>query len=121
MRLESGAGHGLRALSASTGRAKRPSCATATRPASAAGRSLKALANIEGPIAAALAGADGREQAAIDARLIEPDGSDDKSALGANALLAVSLATAHAGASSAGLPLYRYLATGSSSLVLPTP
>ena len=82
---------------------------------------LKALANIEGPIAAALAGADGREQAAIDARLIELDGSDDKSALGANALLAVSLATAHAGASSAGLPLYRYLATGSSSLVLPTP
>ena len=54
-------------------------------------------------------------------RLIELDGSDDKSALGANALLAVSLATAHAGASSAGLPLYRYLATGSSSLVLPTP
>ena len=41
---------------------------------------LKALANIEGPIAAALAGADGREQAAIDARLIELDGSDDKSA-----------------------------------------
>lgn len=82
---------------------------------------LKALANIEGPIAEALIGVDAADQAAIDAHLCELDGTPDKSRLGANAILAVSLANAHAAASAAGVPLYRHLATDSSDFVLPAP
>ncbi len=82
---------------------------------------LKALANIDGPIASALAGADAADQAAIDARLCELDGTEDKSHLGANAILAVSLANAHAAANAAGVPLYRHLGGESGPFVLPTP
>ena len=84
---------------------------------------LRALANIEGPIAAALegAGADAADQAGVDRLLCELDGSRDKSRLGANALLAVSLATAHAAANARGLPLYRHLARERSEFVLPVP
>lgn len=82
---------------------------------------LKALANIEGPIAEALIGVDAADQAAIDAHLCELDGTPDKSRLGANAILAVSLANAHAAASAAGVPLYRHLAADSSDFVLPAP
>ena len=69
----------------------------------------QAVANINGALRDAVLGMEAGEQAALDARIIELDGTDNKGRLGANALLAVSLATAQAQAASAGLPLYRYL------------
>ncbi|NMG76896.1 phosphopyruvate hydratase [Aromatoleum diolicum] len=81
----------------------------------------KALANVEGPIAAALKGRDARDQAAIDALLCELDGTPDKSNFGANALLAVSLATAHAAANAQTIPLYRHLGDASRGFDLPVP
>ncbi len=80
----------------------------------------RAVANVREVIAPALAGMDARRQRAIDARLVELDGTPNKSRLGANALLAVSLAAAHAGAVAAGLPLYRYLG-GVNAHLLPVP
>ncbi len=81
---------------------------------------LKAVGNINGPIRAAILGADAQDQAALDAKMIALDGTDGKSNLGANALLAVSLAAAHAAATDQGLPLYRHLAR-SGDLTLPVP
>jgi enolase len=72
---------------------------------------LKAVANVNGVLKSAVTGLDAREQAAVDRRMIELDGTDNKGHLGANALLAVSLATAQAAASDAKLPLFRHLAT----------
>jgi len=69
----------------------------------------RAVANINGEIRSAVVGMDAADQAGVDTRMIELDGSDNKGRLGANAVLAVSLATAQAQARSAGLPLYRYL------------
>src|SRR5690348_17050964 len=68
---------------------------------------LKAVQNVEEEIAPRLVGQDCREQAAIDALLLELDGTPNKGKLGANALLGVSLAVAHAAANSVELPLYR--------------
>jgi len=86
-----------------------------------AGRgTLQAVANVEHTIAAALRGVEASEQAALDDRLIELDGTADKRRLGANAILGVSLAVARAAASSAGMPLYRYLG-GASASELPVP
>src|SRR6185312_1300748 len=65
-------------------------------------------------------GQDAREQAAIDRRLIELDGTPDKSRLGGNALVATSMAVLNAAAASAGLPLWRYLA-GGNTVMLPLP
>ncbi|HEU4618032.1 MAG TPA: phosphopyruvate hydratase [Gammaproteobacteria bacterium] len=70
---------------------------------------LRAVANVEGEIRSAVAGRDAADQAALDARLIELDGTENKSRLGANAILAVSLASAKAMAAERGLPLFRYL------------
>src|SRR5688572_13764859 len=70
---------------------------------------LKAVGNVNGPIRQALLGADPRGQAALDEKLIALDGTENKSRLGANAILAVSLAAAHAAAGDAKLPLYRHL------------
>jgi enolase len=81
---------------------------------------LKAVASVNGPIRSALLGANPQEQAALDARMIKLDGTDGKSNLGANAILAVSLAAAHAAAVDQGLPLYRHLAP-SGDLTLPVP
>jgi len=81
---------------------------------------LKAVENVNGEIATALVGMPAAEQAAIDRRLIELDGTGDKSRLGANAILGASLAVAHAAAGSLGIPLYRYLG-GESATVLPVP
>ena len=81
---------------------------------------LKAVANVNGKIADALKGFDARAQEKIDAKLIELDGSPNKKNLGANALLGVSLATAHAAAAAANLPLFRYLG-GPGARVLPVP
>ena len=81
---------------------------------------LTAVAHVNGEIAAALNGADASDQQAIDDRLCALDGSPNKARLGANALLAVSLATAKAAAASAGVPLYRYLG-GDDACGMPVP
>src|SRR5437868_10117967 len=70
---------------------------------------LKAVEHVNTVLRQALLGHDPRDQAGIDRRLIELDGTENKGRLGANALLAVSLASAHAAARDARLPLYRYL------------
>jgi enolase len=79
-----------------------------------------AVRNVNEVIATRLAGADALHQVALDARLIEMDGTPNKAKLGANAVLGVSLACAHAAAASCGLPLYRYLG-GSNARILPVP
>jgi enolase len=81
---------------------------------------LKAVHNVNEVIAPALEGLDALDQAEIDHALLELDGTDNKSRLGANALLAVSLATARAAALHQELPLYRYLG-GPNSRTLPVP
>jgi len=81
---------------------------------------LKAVEHVNDEIADALLGMDARDQIGVDQALIELDGSEDKSRLGANAMLAVSLATAKAAAEQTGLPLYRYLG-GTAANVLPVP
>jgi enolase len=80
----------------------------------------RAVANVVGEIAERLKGVDVREQRALDEALIELDGTPNKSRLGANAILGVSLAAAHAGAQADGVPLYRYLGGDTASL-LPLP
>jgi enolase len=80
----------------------------------------KAVANVERVIAPALKGRDATQQAAIDKRLLDLDGTPTKRRLGANALLGVSLAVAKAAAAAAGEPLYRYLG-GSKAVTLPVP
>jgi enolase len=81
---------------------------------------LKAVAHCNGEIREALLGMEAGEQEGIDGRMIELDGTPNKGRLGANAILAVSLATAKAAASEANQPLYRHLG-GSRSLTLPVP
>jgi enolase len=81
---------------------------------------LDAVANVEREIGPALAGADAGDQAGVDRLLLELDGTPNKSRLGANAVLGVSLAVAKAAAAAAGLPLYRWLG-GNGASVLPVP
>src|SRR5207248_2346758 len=80
----------------------------------------KAVDNVNSKIAPELIGLDPRDQEAIDALMIELDGTPNKAKLGANAVLGVSLAVAKAAAASAGLPLYRYLG-GTNARTLPAP
>jgi enolase len=80
----------------------------------------QAVNNIEERIAPALCGLSALDQSAVDGAMTELDGSDNKSSLGANAVLAVSLATARAAANGVGLPLYRYLG-GPLANLLPVP
>ena len=80
----------------------------------------KAAANVNKKIASTLKGWDARDQAKIDNKLIELDGTPNKKNLGANALLGVSLAVAHAAAAAENLPLFRYLG-GTEARVLPVP
>jgi enolase len=80
----------------------------------------RAVANVDGEIAAALTGIDAASQGAVDEALIELDGTPNKSRLGANAILGVSLATAQAQAAEEGLALWRYLGGPDASL-LPVP
>src|SRR6059058_4817089 len=80
----------------------------------------KAVANVNEKIAAAIKGWDARDQAKIDNKLIELDGSKNKKNLGANALLGVSLAVAHAAAAAENVSLFRYLG-GADARVLPVP
>jgi enolase len=80
----------------------------------------RAVANANGEIAQAIVGKDASDQRGLDEALIALDGTPDKSRLGANAILGVSLAAAHAQAAEEGLPLWRYLG-GESARVLPVP
>lgn len=72
----------------------------------------KAVENVNGPIANALHGFDATDQEGLDRRLIDLDGTENKGRLGANALLGVSMANAHAVAASRKIPLWQHLATG---------
>ena len=83
----------------------------------------KAVANVRDVIAPSIIGMDASDQAAIDAALCDLDGTPLKSSLGANAILAVSLAVAKAGAAQKKVPLYRHFAdlAGRSDVVLPVP
>jgi enolase len=120
----------LRLAGGATGRASVPSGAsTGTREAlelrdggSAFGGKgvTRAVANVNGEIADAVRGRDVSDQRALDDALIALDGTQDKSRLGANALLGVSMAAARAGAMSAGQPLWRYLG-GEQANLLPVP
>jgi enolase len=80
----------------------------------------RAITNVNTVIAHAVAGMDATDQEALDERLIELDGTRNKTRLGANALLSVSMATAHAAAAAAGQPLYRYLG-GADAALIPLP
>ena len=81
---------------------------------------LDAVSNVNGEIAETLVGFDATDQQAIDAAMIELDGTKNKSRLGANAILGVSLATAKAAADYSELPLYRYVG-GTQARILPVP
>src|ERR671920_528133 len=80
----------------------------------------QAVGNVNGEIAEAVAGHDATDQAGLDRTLVELDGTPNKARLGANAILGVSLAAAHAAAAEEGLPLWRYLG-GEAAHVLPVP
>ena len=81
----------------------------------------KAVENINGPIAQALRGFEAREQLDVDRTMIELDGTPNKGALGANAILAVSMAVARAAAAEHQMPLWRYLADEGHATLLPVP
>ena len=81
---------------------------------------LRAVQNVNETIQDALTGLDTLDQVALDGRMIELDGSENKGMLGANAILGVSLALAHAGAAATNVPLYRYIG-GTSARTLPVP
>jgi enolase len=80
----------------------------------------RAVGNVNGEIVAAISGLDGLDQAGLDRALIDLDGTPNKSRLGANAILGVSLAAAHAAATHEGRPLWRHLG-GSDAQILPVP
>jgi enolase len=120
----------LRLAGGETGRAAVPSGAsTGTREAlelrdggdAFGGKGVtRAVANVNGEIAEAVRGREASEQRGLDEALIALDGTEDKSRLGANALLGVSMATARAAAAAAGEPLWRYLG-GDQAHLLPVP
>jgi enolase len=120
----------VRLLSGASGRAAVPSGAsTGTREAlelrdgggAFDGKGVeRAIGNVNGEIAAAVVGLDADDQRGLDDRLIELDGTDGKTRLGANAILGVSLASCRAAAADAGEPLWRYLGGADASL-LPVP
>lgn len=90
-------------------------------PSHYGGKSVgRAVANVNGELATAVRGLAAMDQAAVDRRMIELDGSPNKRRLGANAILGVSLAVAHAAAAACHLPLYRYLG-GPAGTTLPVP
>ncbi|HSP55282.1 MAG TPA: phosphopyruvate hydratase, partial [Dehalococcoidia bacterium] len=81
---------------------------------------LKAVANVDGPLAELVSGMDAMNQRELDEAMIELDGTPNKAKLGANAILGVSLAAAHAAAEQAGAPLFRHLG-GKDATLLPVP
>jgi len=84
---------------------------------------LKAVANVNGPIRELLVGHNALDQRALDQRMIDADGTDNKASFGANAILAASLATARAAATATETPLYRHIANlaGNDHLTMPVP
>ncbi len=102
-------------------RARRTSCATATRSAISARASRTPSRNVNGEIRKAVVGLDAAGQRELDRRLIELDGTPNKARLGANAILAVSLANAKAHATERGVALYELLGAGRSSYTMPVP
>ena len=80
----------------------------------------QAVGNVNGPIALALRGLDAADQTAVDAAMVRLDGTADKSRLGGNAIVAVSLACLHAAAAAAGVPLWKHIAAGR-RVALPVP
>ena len=118
--LESGAMGRAAVPSARPPAPARPSsCATATRAATGQGV-LRAVENLNTEISEALMGLDAQEQTFVDRTLIELDGTESKERLGANALLAASMAVARAAADESGLSLYRYFG-GSGPMSMPVP
>ncbi len=81
---------------------------------------LKAVEHVNSALAEAVEGLDARDQLGVDQALLDTDGTDNKSVMGANAILSVSLAVAHAAAEASGLPLYQYLG-GCGARELPVP
>jgi len=81
---------------------------------------LKAVENVNGPLARHIAGMDALDQAAVDRAMIALDGTENKDKFGANAILGISLAVARAAAQAASVPLYRYLG-GAGAVKLPVP
>lgn len=81
---------------------------------------LRAVEHINGPLAEAVEALDARDQLSIDRAMLEADGTENKTKLGANAILAVSLAVAKAAAEASGLPLYQYIG-GCGARTIPTP
>ncbi|HVO90664.1 MAG TPA: phosphopyruvate hydratase, partial [Casimicrobiaceae bacterium] len=81
---------------------------------------MRAIVNVNGPIAARLLGRDATDQTGVDATLCACDGTSDKSNLGANATVAVSMAVAHAAAAAKGIALWRHLADGA-AVTMPLP
>jgi enolase len=81
----------------------------------------KAVEHVNGTLRSLVVGLDAADQAGLDAKMISADGTDNKSKLGANAILAVSLAAAHAAARDRNVPLYRHLAGGAADFVMPAP
>jgi len=99
----------------------RPSnCVTATRPSTSARAFCRQSRTLMARIAGTVSGMDAADQRMLDARMIELDGTPNKGRLGANAILAVSMAAARASARAFELPLYRYLG-GAAANVLPVP
>src|SRR3989449_1799904 len=121
VRLENGAlGRGVVPSGASTGEHETWELRDGDKKRYGGKGVTKAVANVNEKIAAAIRGWDVRDQAKIDNRLIELDGTSNKKNLGANALLGVSLAVAHAAAAAENLSLFRYLG-GTEARVLPVP
>ncbi|MGB1581410.1 MAG: phosphopyruvate hydratase, partial [Nevskiales bacterium] len=119
--LESGAkGHAMVPSGASTGKREAVELRDGDKSRYLGKGVQKAVANVNTELANALKGFDADDQAGLDAHMIELDGTENKGRLGANALLAVSLANAQAAAADAGLPLYRHLG-GDSATGMPVP
>ena len=119
--LESGAqGHAMVPSGASTGKREAVELRDGDKSRYLGKGVQNAVANVNGELAQALKGFDAADQAGLDARMIELDGTENKGRLGANALLAVSLANAQAAAAEAGLPLYRHLG-GDNATGMPVP
>jgi enolase len=118
--LEDGSrGRGISPAGASTGRFE--ACELRDNDKRFCGKGVKkAVSNIRNIIASQITGMDASDQAMIDKKMINVDGTENKSRLGANAILACSMAVCHAAATSFGVPLYRYLG-GTSATCIPVP
>ncbi len=124
VRLEGGAGRAAVPSGASTGEHEANELRDGDKSRYLGKGVLKAVGHVNAEIAKAVAGMDASDQRALDRRMIEADGTPNKSKLGANAILAVSMAAARAAAVAAGQPLYKYLArysSNSSANTLPVP